>query len=485
MRLARKITLALTLLAIVVLIAESAAEALRVWERVPTEMKQNHLLLGRTLTGSLRKAWKLEGEQEALALLDEANRYQSQVALRWVWVDGPQAPDALEPWVLNELRHNRPASQEVGSGASEVLTTYFPAHMSGKLGAIQLTESLAAKQAALRRAVRTTALATAAIAVLYVVTALGLGRRMVGQPVQALAAQARRIASGDLQARVRLDQKDELGALAVAMNEMTQALSDAHERLQSETAARIATLESLRHADRLTTVGKLAAGVAHELGTPLNVVYSRGRMIASGEEDGDQAKQSGKIIAEQAQVMIRIIRQLLDFARRREPMRTPEDLRALSDRTLSLLQPLAAKKQVALSAEHVPPIEVEVDGGQMQQVLTNLLMNAVQSMGAPGTVRMEASKQRAAPPPGVDGGEGDFVRLDVVDEGSGIAPDVLPHIFEPFFTTKGIGEGTGLGLSVSYGIVRDHGGWIAVETAPGKGSRFSVYLPTRPARAAA
>ena len=87
--------------------------------------------------------------------------------------------------------------------------------------------------------------------------------------------------------------------------------------------------------------------------------------------------------------------------------------------------------------------------------------------------------QRVTPPPGVDGGEGDFVRLDVVDEGSGIAPDVLPHIFEPFFTTKSVGEGTGLGLSVSYGIVRDHGGWIAVDTAQGKGSRFSVYLPAR------
>jgi signal transduction histidine kinase len=79
----------------------------------------------------------------------------------------------------------------------------------------------------------------------------------------------------------------------------------------------------------------------------------------------------------------------------------------------------------------------------------------------------------------VDGGEGDYVRLDVVDEGSGIASEVLPHIFEPFFTTKGVGEGTGLGLSVSYGIVRDHGGWIAVDTAPGKGSRFSVFLPAR------
>jgi two-component system, NtrC family, sensor kinase len=478
-RLARKITLALTLLAVLVLTAQSAAEALRDWERVPTEMRQDHLLLGRTLAGSLRKAWELEGEEEALALLDRANRYQSQVALRWVWVDGPLAPDALDGWVLNELRHGRPASQEVGSGSGEMLATYVPALVDGKMGAIQLTESLSAKQQALRRAVQTTAMATAAIAVLYVVTALGLGRRMVGQPVQALVAQARRIAAGDLQARVTLETRDELGTLAVAMNEMTQALSGAREKLQRETAARIATLESLRHADRLSTVGKLAAGVAHELGTPLNVVYGRGRMIASGEERGEQAAQSGRVIAEQAQVMTRIIAQLLDFARRREPTRTPEDLRALSGRTVALLAPLAAKKQVGLSVEGVPRLEVEVDGGQMQQVLTNLVMNALQSMGTGGTVRLEAAQVRAAPPPDVGGGEGDFVRLDVVDEGAGIAADVLPHIFEPFFTTKGVGEGTGLGLCVSYGIVRDHGGWIAVDSAVEKGSRFSVYLPAR------
>src|SRR5262245_3727330 len=99
-------------------------------------MRQDHLLLGRTLAGSLRKAWQLEGEQEALALLEQANRYQSQVALRWVWVDGPRAPDALDPWVLNELRHGRPVSQEVESGAGEVLATYVPALVEGKMGAI-------------------------------------------------------------------------------------------------------------------------------------------------------------------------------------------------------------------------------------------------------------------------------------------------------------------------------------------------------------
>jgi signal transduction histidine kinase len=120
---------------------------------------------------------------------------------------------------------------------------------------------------------------------------------------------------------------------------------------------------------------------------------------------------------------------------------------------------------------------LEVDGGQVQQVLTNLVMNGLQAMKRPGTVRVRAAEVRATPPASEGGDEADYVRLDVEDEGDGIAPDVLPHVFEPFFTTKDVGEGTGLGLSVSYGLVRDHGGWIGVRSEPGRGSCFSIYLP--------
>ena len=109
-----------------------------------------------------------------------------------------------------------------------------------------------------------------------------------------------------------------------------------------------------------------------------------------------------------------------------------------------------------------------MDAGQLQQVLTNLVMNGLQAMKRPGTVRVRAEHVRATPPADVGGPEADWVRLDVEDEGDGIAPEVLPHIFEPFFTTKDVGEGTGLGLSVSYGIVREHGGWIAVRSEPGQ-----------------
>jgi two-component system NtrC family sensor kinase len=175
--------------------------------------------------------------------------------------------------------------------------------------------------------------------------------------------------------------------------------------------------------------------------------------------------------------MTSIIRQLLDFARRRAPRRAPEELGPLVERILALLRPMANKRGAALVSEVPATLSLEVDGGHLQQALTNLVMNGLHAMKQPGTLRVRAEEVRATPPADVGGPEGAWVRLDVEDEGEGIAPDVLPHIFEPFYTTKDVGEGTGLGLSVSYGLVRDHGGWIDVRTEPGRGSCFSIYLP--------
>jgi signal transduction histidine kinase len=324
-----------------------------------------------------------------------------------------------------------------------------------------------------------TFIATAALSFFFLLAAMAMGRRLVGRPVEQLVHLAGRIGEGDLTARVplRREHGDELTTLAVAMNRMGEQLEETRARLASETAARLRTVEHLRHADRLTTVGKLASGVAHELGTPLNVVMGRAKMVSSGEAEGDEVNECARIIFQQAQHMTGIIRQLLDFARRRTPSRAPEDLSLLAERTLSLLKPMATKRGVTLSQEVPAGFTVEVDAGQMQQVLTNLVMNGLHAMGRPGTLRVRVQVLRATPPADVGGAEQEWVRLDVEDEGSGIPPDVLPHVFEPFFTTKDVGEGTGLGLSVSYGMVRDHGGWIDVKSEPGRGSCFSIYLP--------
>jgi signal transduction histidine kinase len=123
------------------------------------------------------------------------------------------------------------------------------------------------------------------------------------------------------------------------------------------------------------------------------------------------------------------------------------------------------------------PAVAEVDEGQLQQALTNIVLNGVQAMDGGGHIRVRLRSLRATPPTTPDHVEGDYRCIEVEDEGAGIAPEHLPHIFEPFFTTKGVGEGTGLGLSVAHGIIADHGGWIDVESTPGRGTRFRVYLP--------
>ncbi|MCE9672247.1 HAMP domain-containing histidine kinase [Myxococcus stipitatus] len=484
MRLARKFTLALVLLAVAVIAALQVIQVRRELERSALDMQHDHRLLGHTLAGAMAQAWQLAGEREALTLLNQSNRYQEQVHLRWVWLDGgPGTPSLLgfPPRLLATLRKGQDGSMVDPTPDPGFLHSYTPVFIGPRFGAIEITESLGEERQHVFVTVVGTIVATGAITLAFLVTAMAMGRRLVGEPVDQLVQFASRIGQGDLSARVLLPRRrrgDELTMLADAMNRMGEQLEETRGRLASETAARLSAVEHLRHADRLTTVGKLASGVAHELGTPLNVVMGRAKMISAGEAEGEEVAECARIIGQQAQHMTGIIRQLLDFARRRAPHRAPEDVHELVTRSLGLLRPMASKKSITLEDSVPPGVMLEVDGGQVQQVLTNLVMNALQAMDKPGTVRVRAAPERVAPPHDVGGPVSDYVRVDVEDEGAGIPADVLPHVFEPFYTTKDVGEGTGLGLSVSYGLVRDHGGWIAVRSEPGRGSCFSIYLPS-------
>jgi signal transduction histidine kinase len=146
---------------------------------------------------------------------------------------------------------------------------------------------------------------------------------------------------------------------------------------------------------------------------------------------------------------------------------------------MELLETLAQKRAVQLRiVDGNAPYVVDADGGQIEQVLTNLVMNAVQAMDRPGTVEVQLDHVHTTPPADHGGPDGDFVRVCVRDEGRGIAPEHLPHVFEPFFTTKDVGEGTGLGLSIAYGILREHGGWITAKSEPGRGAELAFCLPT-------
>jgi len=240
--------------------------------------------------------------------------------------------------------------------------------------------------------------------------------------------------------------------------------------VEGERLGRRSAIEQLRHAERLNVVGKLAAGVAHELGTPLNVVATTAELMASDGYDRELVHESCRVIVDQSERMATIIRQLLDFGRRGGGDRARTDLGALVESTVVLLRPLARKRRVELELG-LPrePLFGAVNRLEIGQVLSNLVLNALQAMPSGGRSLVELRRGRER---GVD-----VAVLSVSDEGTGIRPEDVPRVFDPFFTTKDVGEGTGLGLSVTYGIVADHGGRVNVETEWGRGSRFSVVLP--------
>src|SRR5262245_746255 len=236
---------------------------------------------------------------------------------------------------------------------------------------------------------------------------------------------------------------------------------------------RTVTRERLRHADRLQTIGQLASGVAHELGTPLSVIGMRARLIASGEATGREAQASAAAILDQSARMTAIVRQLLDYARRQGSPLGPVDLRQVVSGALVMLEPLS--QELAVRVDLVLPEEpviVRGDRTQLQQVVTNVAMNGIQAMPAGGRLRVEVGPASVAQ----GSAAADWTWLRVTDEGPGIAAEDLPHVFEPFYTTKPVGEGTGLGLALVQSIVRDHGGWVTARNDPGAGACFTVFL---------
>jgi signal transduction histidine kinase len=281
---------------------------------------------------------------------------------------------------------------------------------------------------------------------------------------------------------VMSDERRDLGAdelvLLEGLARQLSAQIDLFTQLDQERASLVATRRQLERADRLATVGKLAAGIAHELGTPLAVISGRARQLAVGSVAPEQIQPTARTMAEQADRMAAIIRQLLDFARRRGPKLGKFDVRHLLRQSVTLLEQLSARKSVKLVLAEMPkPRVLQFDGNQMMQVMTNLLENGVHATPPGGTVTISLDEADLTPPPDTGLKAGRYVVVRVHDTGVGIPPDNLGRVFEPFFTTKDTGEGTGLGLSVAQGIVRDHEGWIAVESQRGQGSVFSVYLP--------
>ncbi|MCA2000363.1 MAG: cache domain-containing protein [Chloroflexi bacterium] len=297
--------------------------------------------------------------------------------------------------------------------------------------------------------------------VVSIFIALYISRR-ISISVSTLAKASKQLASGDLEIKVARVSNDELGDLADSFNFMAGALRERDEKLKEFAKKKI--MES----ERLALIGQLSANVAHELNNPLQGIVTYSNLLLEGEACNEETRANAEKIAIQANRCRDIIRGLLDFSRHKNPDKTLCSVNNLLRRCVSLVerQTIFQNIEIVMELDESDPLAV-VDPSQVERVFLNLIINAADAMENGGTLTLITRRDQAMK----------CVEVKVRDTGHGIAEENMEKIFDPFFTTKETGHGVGLGLAISYGIVKEHNGAINVESAPGKGATFTVSFP--------
>ncbi|WP_428261465.1 ATP-binding protein [Haliangium sp.] len=348
-------------------------------------------------------------------------------------------------------------------------------------GSLELARSVGFLDDELRDDVIRTVPVLALVAVLVVLAATWLTQSLMSRPMDKLLAGIDDVAQGDLSRVLLSERDDEIGALATRFNEMTFYLRESRTETQRQNEARLELEQRLRQTEKMATIGLFAAEIAHEVGTPLNVIAARARALAKKAHSPEAVQKNVDIISEQVARITRIIQQTLDHARRDVgPISTqPIDLDRLAADSLGLHEAklshsgIEAELQPAGSLPRVPG-----DPDRLQQVVINLINNAMQAMPNGGRLRISTRAETRRRPGLERAPEQSYAVIEVADAGAGIADEERDKIFEPFYTSRRGEGGTGLGLAVCYSIVKDHDGWIDLGDAPEGGVVFSVYLPT-------
>ncbi len=359
------------------------------------------------------------------------------------------------------------AARKTPDGSGHV--SYIPIqHGGADVALLEITEKVDWHRTVIGTLRREAVIALCAMLIFFFALTAVLSERLVGRPTRALVDRTRRIGEGDLAPANDKPSPDELGELSRAIDDMRHKLAETGHALARTSLAHSSAITQLRHADRLSTVGKLAAGIAHELGTPLNVITGRASFLARATEPADVQRQAGAI-TEAAERMSRLVKQLLSFARRNEPKLRAQTVWPVVQRATAFVEPLARKRGVTIEGHcEAADVEAEIDGAQIEQVLTNLLMNAIQASAPTSRIEVRATADATS------------ISIAVQDRGEGISEAEIAKVFDPFYTTKDVGEGTGLGLSVARGIAEDHGGTIALVSKRGAGTTATLKLPKRP-----
>lgn len=442
------------------------------------QLRDDHArALARAVAGHVLDAQRQRNEADLAPLLRAHVGREGLAGLAAYDRTGAALARAAEPGfeaLLPERAVNaRAKTSEVTSGALRALRVEVP-HEKGAVIALVATDDDATRVAPLLRLV---GLYTAVVAVSLLGLAYYALTRLIVRPLDELARSAERVARGARQLVLPKTSVRELGELGGSLRTMTERLIAEEEALRRKideveraTASLKEAQDRLVRSERLASVGRLAAGLAHEIGNPIAALIGLQDLLLEGGLDENEQRDFLKRMRKESERINKILRDLLAFARpgkvnSGDPA-APGDLASVVNDVATLVAPQKALKEVTLELD-VPqdlPL-VSMSREHLTQVLLNLVLNAADAVGPGGRVRVAAEPS----PRGV--------ALSVEDNGPGVDPKILGRLFEPFATTKEVGKGTGLGLAVCRGLVEAAGGTIALDATYSEGARFVVDLP--------
>ncbi|MFI5087923.1 MAG: sensor histidine kinase, partial [Terriglobales bacterium] len=423
--------------------------------------------VNRSVDKRAEACYACHAQAQPLAKLNRPDRFRIYRANGSGRVLGIINPIENEPACSNAACHAHPASQQI-------------------LGVLDTNVSLAKADAGLAEATRLmliyTVLAVIVISVLTGVFVL----RLVHRPVRILKRGTEELAKGDLGYQIAVESTDELGDLANSFNVMSLQLRAAHEEITSwartlETRVEEKTNELKRahehvvHVEKMASIGKMAAVVAHEINNPLSGILTYAKLlkkwiqkVEGNEQKRTEIRECLDLVESESKRCGDLVKNLLMFSRSAPMNLEWADVNQVVDRCIRLVQHHLDLGNVQLQVETAPDLPVlHCDPAQVEQVLLALVMNAIDAMPRGGNLMV---RTRSLP-------QSRQIEIQVRDDGVGIPPDLLSHMFEPFLTTKETGKGVGLGLAISKTIVERHGGVIEVESQPGRGTTFYIFLP--------
>jgi len=333
-----------------------------------------------------------------------------------------------------------------------------------RMGAIRLGFNLNPMLSEMRSLTIKSLVISTAIFLLGATIIFGIAMRMV-KPIEQLTAAAKRIEDGDLQHRVSIQREDEIGSLAKAFDQMVERLLQREKELKDSQAV-------LRRADRLSSLGLLTAGLAHEIRNPLVAIRTFTQLLPERYDDADFREGFQGLALREVDRICGLINDLLGFARPSKPNVAPENVNDVVDNIARILDSQAKEKSVEILRRFGDDLpKVWIDREQMKQVFMNLILNAIQATKDGGSIVLSTRISAKSDTELIR----EYVQIEVRDSGIGIPQENLEQIFDPFFTSKD--EGSGLGLAVSHQIVQEHGGFVTVESSLGKGTVFFVHVP--------